>query len=297
MDSWGNLGLSADYVDSGSFQGRDQFGNLVASYIAEDWGADLGWALRFTPSLGIGIVGRFTEETLDTTVYQAFSGGAGFLWKATKEFWLGADLANLGSSVAGSSQDSSVDAGFSWHPDLGPGNDTALTASYRSEIGGTQFVGGGIEDVLYSILALRVGYQYNTSETDLNGIQGVTAGVGLNAEGFSLDYAYLPFGQVGTSQTLSLCYHFPAAAVATAPPQSRKGTTASLAEQIHIYHDRVIKSPKDAASWWTLGNLFNRNKEYSKANYCYKIALRLLPNNAKIANWYKQFRAKHPDLK
>jgi hypothetical protein len=304
LQSWGGLAASIQYVNDGSIQGRDEFGNPTGNYSAGDLGGSLGWGWKWTRKLGLGISANFTEQTLDDTNYAAYSGGIGALWKPDPHLWFGLDLANLGSSVAGSSQTSSVNAGGSWHFDAGPSNQMLLAMGFKDQLSGTQVLNLGLEDSILSTLALRAGYQYDLSETDLSGLSGVTAGLGLSVAGFSLDYAYLPFGQLGANQTVSLTYRF-----APAPRHSSSGRNGSraarsednssnLVEQIKIYHDKVLRNLSDASAWWTLGNLYNKAKESEKANYCYKKAMKLLPNNTKISGWYyNSFLNKHPEFK
>jgi len=54
---------------------------------------------------------------------------------------------------------------------------------------------------------LRAGYRY-AGDTDLGALAGATFGVGLQAAGFGVDYAFLPFGDLGDSHRVSLSWQF-----------------------------------------------------------------------------------------
>ncbi|HTB35286.1 MAG TPA: PorV/PorQ family protein [bacterium] len=297
----GTLAAAADYVNDGSFQGYDSGGNPTASYSAGDLGGSLAWGFKATRSLGLGLSARYTQQDLDGTSYQSFAAGLGALWKPLPQFWLGLDADNLGTSLAGGAQPSSLDLGASWHLQLSRENRAVLAAGFQDQLGGTQLVNIGVEDALYSTLALRLGYQADGTNPGLNGLQGVTGGIGLTAAGLSLDYAYLPFGDLGAFQTISLSYRFPAAPGAAR--ERRRGgheeepSTADLAAQAKIYRQRVEKDPSDGAAWWSLGNVFFKARQYERANYCFKRAMADQPGNMAMRNWYTGFLAKHPGLK
>jgi len=57
---------------------------------------------------------------------------------------------------------------------------------------------GGLEQWFYSTLALRAGYQWAFNSIQVDGLAGITAGLGLAYNGLRLDYAYLPFGDLET---------------------------------------------------------------------------------------------------
>ena len=56
--------------------------------------------------------------------------------------------------------------------------------------------------------ALRVGYQLPFYDDQIMGFSNFTAGVGFRISTFTLDYAYLPFGTLGTSNRVSLGFQF-----------------------------------------------------------------------------------------
>ncbi|HXB98373.1 MAG TPA: PorV/PorQ family protein [bacterium] len=297
LEDWGAMAASVDYVNDGSFQGYDSLGNATGSYSAGDLGASLAWAREWGRGLGLGISGRFTQQTLADTVYQAWAAGLGALWKPWPQLWLGLDLDNLGNSVAGSPQPTSLDLGGSWHLRASGNNRAVLAVGLQDQLGGTQLLDAGLEDTLYSTLSLRLGYQYATTDPGLDGLQGLTAGIGLVVSRVSLDYAYLPFGQLGSFQTLSLSYRFPAVPARGRGGRAETQPPSDPAARAAYYRQRVERDPSDGAAWWSLGNLYYKASQYERANSCYKRALRALPGNAAMRRWYEGFTAKHPGLK
>lgn len=55
--------------------------------------------------------------------------------------------------------------------------------------------------------ALRLGYNQAYAR-DVEGLAGVTAGAGVDTGGFRLDYAWVPFGELGMTNRFSLLFRF-----------------------------------------------------------------------------------------
>lgn len=55
--------------------------------------------------------------------------------------------------------------------------------------------------------ALRLGYDQSHGR-DVEGIGGVTAGFGVDLSGFRMDYAWLPYGDLGASNRITLAFRF-----------------------------------------------------------------------------------------
>ena len=66
----------------------------------------------------------------------------------------------------------------------------------------------GAEYALNANLAFRAGYQIGRSADKLGGLTGLGAGMGLKFDRFSLDYAYVPFGDLGDTHRMTLGFNF-----------------------------------------------------------------------------------------
>jgi hypothetical protein len=54
---------------------------------------------------------------------------------------------------------------------------------------------------------IRVGYDQSHGRK-VDGLTGLTAGGGVELKGFRLDYAWVPFGTLGTTNRFSLAFRF-----------------------------------------------------------------------------------------
>ena len=66
----------------------------------------------------------------------------------------------------------------------------------------------GAEVTPRRLFSLRVGYRYALTRPDLGGLSDFSAGVGLRFQRFSLDYAFIPLGDLGITHRISVNYHF-----------------------------------------------------------------------------------------
>src|SRR5215471_2504536 len=58
------------------------------------------------------------------------------------------------------------------------------------------------------MFSLRIGYRYQTKKPDLGGLAGLTAGIGLRHNNMSLDYAFVPLGDLGQTHRISFNLRF-----------------------------------------------------------------------------------------
>ncbi len=70
----------------------------------------------------------------------------------------------------------------------------------------------GVESYLFNLLALRAGYNSKIAQTELGEFsslfKGLTVGLGLKINNLQLDYAYIPYGDLGDTQRISLGIKF-----------------------------------------------------------------------------------------
>ena len=210
MGSLGGFAASLNYVTNGTFEGRDEFGVKSDDYTVGDMGGSLGWGKQWFQGISAGIAVKYNRQTIATTSYNAYAADIGLLWNAFDRFNLGVTYSNLGSKVAEYILDSGVRVGASY----GINKDVLVAASgeVKQPSGGFDRVQMGVEGWFHPRMALRAGYLHNFSDQKLENfsLTGLTAGIGIKIlKQLTFDYAYLPSGDLGISQRLSLTYKFP----------------------------------------------------------------------------------------
>jgi outer membrane protein OmpA-like peptidoglycan-associated protein len=203
MGSLGGFAAALNYVNNGTFEGRDSTGFQTDNYTAGDMGASIGWGKEWLPGFSAGVALKYNRQTLASQTYSALAADLGVLWNPLPRLNLGLTYSNLGLEVADYKLDSPWRVGASY----GLTEDLLLAVSGKVNTGGFDSVDVGVEYWIHPVLALRAGYVDNATDSQLEGVTGVTAGLGVKIlKNLMLDYAYLPYGELGASHRLSLTY-------------------------------------------------------------------------------------------
>lgn len=392
----GGFGLAAHYLDYGLMDGRDALGSVTASYSADRLGLQAGWGYEVLKDFSVGAGFSGTQNTLAGVGYTDFSSDLGILWKGPQGLRLGASYVNTGWVSPGGASEDAVNLGASYDLALDSTNRllTALGASI--EPNAVSYLQAGAEYSIQDQVFLRAGCQVPLSDQSIGGFTDLTAGVGFHLSGFSLDYAFLPYGDLGATHRVSVGYFFegpkqkaPSGTKRTSwdflksglsvqngnkskgvtrqntagmlnrpflsstpvqglPPLPPDNATASSSrspgfvkdagpvtsgsqpravspsdakdslvvqfdmpdnpapsgaelekegkrqEAIAAYVDALKQNPKDAASWWALGNLYRELHEKTYAVQCFEQVLKLQPDNRKLADWLERYKASNP---
>lgn len=212
--SLGGIAASLGYVNYGSFRGADDLGRTNGYYRTGDYSGSLGWGKELLPSLSGGVVLKGNMSSFAGVNYTNYSTDVGLLWNVIPSLDLGVAYSNLqfGGGIAGAPLAAGWRLGAGWTI----GKRWLLAASTelqehdaikRAQLG-TEFLIGDVEDKT-NVLALRGGYQLTFPNRELGALAGMSLGLGYTiTKSIVIDYAYLPAGDLGTSQRLSVTFKF-----------------------------------------------------------------------------------------
>jgi len=208
MGALGGFAAALNYVNNGTFDGRDSVGVKTSDYTAGDMGVILGWGKQLFSHISVGAAVKYNKQTLADTSYSAYAADMGLLWNPRPRLNLGVTYVNLGTKVADSTLDSGCRVGASYGV-----NDNLLFAASGELKSGNGFdrLELGVEDWFHPMVALRLGYVHDVTDQQVEdfNLSGLTAGIGIKiVKNLMFDYAYVPAGDLGISQRVSLTYKF-----------------------------------------------------------------------------------------
>lgn len=324
--SAGGLAFALDYVGWGSLDLRDSLGVSQGSYSDTDIGFTAGWGIECLPRFSVGLAARGLQQKVVNDLYTSLAVDLGLLWSPVKDLRIGVAYLNLGTPVAGSSLDGELKGGASL--DLkSVGFDLLMALSASWSPGGVSSMQAGLEGFVDKRWALRVGYQVPFYDDQTDGFRGFTAGAGVRILPFSLDYAFIPFGTLGTSHRLSLAYQFelpkevvkvpvqvPVTVVqpVPVPPKSKdvevhfKIENDPLAEPRALEKEGKLKEavtatvavlkqdPRNDQAWSVLGNLYYKLGEKDYAIRSFEKVLQLKPDNQALKDWLDRYKNHSP---
>jgi len=208
LGSLGGLGASINYINFGTLAGYDANGNQTGNYSANEYGFDLGWGMDVLSGLSCGVTLKGNMQSIGSTNYSDLAVDLGALWSPFPDLRVGLAYTNLGTTINGYAEDSGLRPGLSYCLHLSDDNQLLLAGSAAWEPLGVSSLQAGAEDRIYQLLSLRIGYEHDLADTQIQGVSGLTAGLGVLVAGINLDYAYLPFGDLGAVNWITLGYKF-----------------------------------------------------------------------------------------
>jgi len=208
LGSKGAFGIGGQFFSVGSVSQTDTSGNEVGSFTPQDMAVSLGYA---HPLLGgaLGVSGKYVQSKLLSSAH-TFAVDFGVL---SPSLWndrvkLSAVITNLGGRLTYDQE------GFDLPQQLKVGGyckihpDWVVTAEEIFPNDNSPYTALGSEYVMHwqsFEAALRAGANSKVLK-DLDGLSSVSLGAGIGWDSISLDYAFLPLGNLGITHRLSISY-------------------------------------------------------------------------------------------
>lgn len=212
----GRIGVSAQYLDYGTFDPRDAQGGPGDDFSASDFAFAATWAGRAGESFSYGVTGRFVSESIDDVSTTAMSTDLGVGYElADKRTHIGAAVRNLGAqtkSVEGGDKEDipiTLAAGVSHHLRGAPVLFAAdVLKPSDDDIGGAF----GVEVAAFRQMLIRAGYNTLTAkidtDSDSDNLAGVSLGAGFVLERLTIDYAFSAYSELGDVHRFSIGSRF-----------------------------------------------------------------------------------------
>jgi hypothetical protein len=207
----GVFGVSATFLWIDGIERRDQYGYYDGWIPARDLAVTASYGRSFGQALSLGATVKVIYQQLDDRTAMGGAADIGLLYRLGQEKWtFGAALQNLGYESAfileASSLPMNLKLGIS---NKYLGDKLTFAADFNYGIMDSVWsVGGGIDWQLHPMFTLRGGYKYNSAMSTLGLLAGLTAGAGFNLSPFSIDYAFVPYGDLGYTHRISLMAKF-----------------------------------------------------------------------------------------
>ncbi len=202
----GAIGLSGIILKVDDMVGRDTSGNFTSNFEGKDSILCLSFGQMWTDELMFGATIKQINLKLENDKTDEFAFDVGGLYKFQDiGLRLGAVIQNIGKKMKFIEKDEDLPLNFK----LGisykiPTRRTLLTLDLNKSIASDIKFNLGAEMILSSILKLRFGYN---STNDAG--SGFTTGIGFKIKDIiELDYAYIPYGELGDTSRISLTTKF-----------------------------------------------------------------------------------------
>jgi hypothetical protein len=200
----GTVGVGIQYLSYGTIKGMDSTGVEGASFTPNDLAVTLSCARNYK-GIDLGASVKYISSKIKHSA-SAYAVDLGAQYKMMNDrLALGLAVQNLGTKMKFVDQEDALPANvklggaYSVNPDWLVALDINAPVDHEINYGvGTEY--------LYHInntmsAAGRAGY--NTSARDTGGLNGFSAGVGFTYLNYGIDYAYVPYSDLGNTQRIS----------------------------------------------------------------------------------------------
>jgi hypothetical protein len=203
---YGTFAVGGAYLSQSAIEGRDLNGHPVAGFTASDADAALAYGLG-TELADFGGAVKLVQSHIGSA--QATTVAADF--GAQRRFGnvvLGAALRNVGPGMKFDSETNDLPTRLAFAAAYKFEKGHALTAEVTGapRVGGSDVAFGGEFKALPNVF-LRAGYTTQTAitgGTSFDAVRGLTLGVGFRADRWTIDYAAVPMGELGSTHRFTL---------------------------------------------------------------------------------------------
>ncbi len=313
--SRGTIGADIIYLNLGSLQGRDIYGAQTQNIYPYNMGGSLAYGINLG-DISAGLTLEMINQSSGTFSSTGIGGNAGILYR-TGIFSAGLNIQNIGGMNAG--------IGYTLPMNIKAGIAVKILDTIQNSLlaaldtqylfNDADYLSAGAEYVYDQMLAVRLGYKIGFEQTGLDGMTGISGGIGLKLANFSIDYAIVPYGDLGTTQWMMLTYTFgnppavkPAetAAVEKAQETAKAATAGKKADlvsegmelekqgdikaAISKYTEAVTADKTNADAWKHLADAYKTIGDKKNAVACFEAYLKLNPSDKKTAAMLKKYK-------
>jgi|CXWL01.1.fsa_nt_gi hypothetical protein len=203
--SQGTFAGGLTYLSQGKIEGRDSLGRQAAGYDASDAALSFGYAHKLEVA-DLGATIKYLRSHIGSTEAQGAAVDVGAK-RTFEQLSVGAAVRNLGPGLRFADQRNDLPLRLATGVSYKFAGGHAMAAELVNGPRGAG-TGGSIGGEFQAVknFFLRAGYTTQTTITGGSGFdvaRGVTMGLGLRNEKWSLDYAVLPTGELGRSHRFS----------------------------------------------------------------------------------------------
>lgn len=183
---------SGGYIENGTFGANDK---LIS----------LAYGLKFNNKISAGVALKYVKQDIDDVSYSGFSGSVSTLFFTGENTVIGAGINDMGPKIKEYNLPSDGYIGISHSIS----DKTSLSAQFDAYYNDDAYYLKLAAETGVEFLMLRFGYdlplkKQSFFDTNTNSLNNFTFGIGFDFKALSVDYAWLPKGDLGSMHMFSL---------------------------------------------------------------------------------------------
>jgi hypothetical protein len=219
---WGAIGANAVYLSQGDLKRTDATGADQGAFGAYDAALGLSLARTLSARATAGGTVKFVQQGIDDEKASGFALDMGYQYQHTARWAFGAAVQNLGADLKFVSESYRLPLSVAFGAGYTPLANMTVAADLRHEVYvGATSLNLGSEYWAMNTVALRAGYNAPMSAGDgasaykgmsdgttFDAFTGLNMGLGLKLSRYQVDYALVPYGDLGSTHRLSFAARF-----------------------------------------------------------------------------------------
>lgn len=209
----GNFGIAATYLTQQGIQGRDSQGRRTSDFTASDLAMMLNYS-RLVKSVGLGVNLKYIRQRIADASASGLALDLGASYRPMSKVRLGFAVQHLGPGMKFTNERFSLPLTVSAGAGYIMGGNFLVSADVRHRVyeNKTSF-SIGTELQAFQGIYLRSGYLAGAqagggSGTAADALLRISVGFGLKLNNFTMDYSFMPMGELGNAQRMSIGKRF-----------------------------------------------------------------------------------------
>jgi len=203
------LGVGLEYVGYGDIPGANKYGDPAGTYSAYDLMGVVSYARQLRKNMSVGISIKSFQEKIQDERASSIAADFGVLY-SLERLNLGLAAKNFGGSLKFIDETCPVAQNINFGTAYKISNNLLAAADVQMPSDSDVSIHIGGEYIYKKIrdtnIALRAGYKTNTK--GLDSMAGISFGFGAKYKSWAMDYAFAPYGDLGTSHRISIKMKF-----------------------------------------------------------------------------------------
>jgi long-subunit fatty acid transport protein len=206
----GSIGIGAQYLSYGAIKQTDETGLEGGDFTPMDIAISLSYGISINKLL-LGINMKYVSSKIMNTSGNAYAGDFGVMYPMMDDrFWLGAAVQNFGGQMSFTNEEDPLPLNIKLGGAYALLNNWKLALDANAPVDNDIYFGIGSEYTcaLNKTMNVTVRLGYNSRTNDTEGLNGPSAGLGFRYRSYMIDYAFVPYGELGNTQQISLSEKF-----------------------------------------------------------------------------------------
>ncbi|MBI4397209.1 MAG: PorV/PorQ family protein [Elusimicrobia bacterium] len=210
----GAIGVGVVYLSQEDLERRDTAGSRQGGFGASDAAATLSFARALSPRTGVGMSAKYIRQSIDDEMAEGVAFDAGLQVRPSRALAFGAAVRNVGPRLRFLSEGQRLPLNVSGGASVSPFQGMTFSMDFQRDVYEDKTsVNAGMEFWALGTLALRAGYQAPLNgPASLNrpgaGFNGLGMGLGVKLSRYLIDYALVPYDDLGATHRFSLTARF-----------------------------------------------------------------------------------------